>query len=104
MKKISKIFVSYGKVVMVLLLIGLGFFMNISFSQDLQSSMNDYDLQNAEGYVSVEKNGVIKHFIVVSNGNGIGLIPVKENPSEVLKSVKNIVSDINNQGGNTNEK
>jgi hypothetical protein len=104
MKKISKIFVGFGKYSVVLLLIGLGFFINISYSQDLQNPMNGYDLQNAEGYISVEKNGVVKHFIVVSNGNGIGLIPVKENPAKILKSVKNIVSDINDQGGNANEK
>ena len=104
MKKISKIFVGFGKYSVVLLLIGLGFFMNVSYSQDLQNPMNGYDLQNAEGYISVEKNGVVKYFIVVSNGNGIGLIPVKENPAKILKSVKNIVSDINDQGGNANEK
>ncbi|MGC8650891.1 MAG: hypothetical protein ACP5S8_08020 [Hydrogenobaculum sp.] len=104
MKKINEIFVGFGKDSIILLLIGLGFFMSVSYSQDLQNPMNGYDLQNAEGYVSVEKNGVVKHFIVVSNGSGIGLIPVKEDPSKVLKSVKNIVSDINNQGGNANEK
>jgi len=103
MKKRNNILFSIGKGIIVLLFIGLGF-MNISYSQSLPSSINGYNLQNAEGYVSVEKNGVVKHFIVVSNGNGIGLIPVKENPAKVLKSVKNIVSNINNQGGNTNEK
>jgi hypothetical protein len=101
MKKRNNILVSISKGIIVLLFIGL---VNMSYSQSLPSSINDYNLKNAEGYVSVEKNGVVKHFIVVSNRNGIGLIPVKENPAKILKSVKNIISNINNQRGNTNEK
>jgi len=63
-----------------------------------------YNISNAEGYISVENNGVTKHFIVVSSGNGIQLIPVKENPKNILKSVDKVVSNINNVGGIKNEK
>ena len=52
MKKRNNILVSIGKGIIVLLLIGL---VNMSYSKSLPSSINGYNLKNAEGYVSVEK-------------------------------------------------
>jgi|YelNatPaOPRAMG01_1025707.scaffolds.fasta_scaffold03148_5 hypothetical protein len=69
-----------------------------------QSSKPYYDLKNVEGYVSVEKNGVVKHFIVISTGNGVELLPTDENPKNFLNSISDLTGKINNLGGKKNEK
>ncbi len=59
----------------------------------------DYDWKNAEGYISVKQNGVVKNYVIVSSGNALKLMPINGDPSKVLKSKQTIIDEINKKGG-----
>ncbi len=71
-------------------------FIALANSMDSSSSAN---WQNAEGYINVENNGKLQHFIVVSNQNSIKLISVDKDPSMILKNKTDIINRINQAGG-----
>ncbi|MEM0246048.1 MAG: hypothetical protein QW649_05130 [Thermoplasmata archaeon] len=66
---------------------------------NLASSQEFYNWRNAEGYITIEDKGIIKHYIIISNGKNSEMIPTKEDPSKILSNKENIINKINKPGG-----